>query len=216
MTNTPPLPDAHKSQGSSVLLGDHPPTFAGAVAAPAHASTWPLVIGILSMALGSLAVLNAIWASAWALLGPGLLDMINATNTPQFAASSQQTRESMPYVLVSSILSLVLATWLIVAGACVNARRQSGVRLSVKWAWAKIAYAVAATVIGGAVSFSQIEATKQQMAAQGAPVLATSVITISIIFGLAVNMLWLMVYPVFTLIWFKRASIRSTVANWSD
>lgn len=199
----------------SIAPGAHPPIIAGAVVSPMHVrSNWPTVLGVLSLILGALGALNALWTILWAVAGPIILEALNQTNNPQVAQSLQSTRDNAGLFAINGFLSLILGCLLAFAGLRLNQRRQSGVRYSVLWAWLKIAFSIFATGVGAYIGLSQLGATQQQMAAQGVPKFAASFVGPTVIASMVLSFVWFMAYPVFTLIWFRRAGVRQTVATW--
>lgn len=199
----------------SIAPGAHPPIIAGAVVSPVHAqSNWPTVIGVLSMVLGTLAALNALSTLFFGILGPWLFDAIGISKDPQFAASFQSTRDNVLLIAINGVVSLFLGVLLAFAGLRIIQRRASGVRLSRIWAWSKIAFSVFGSATGAYISLSQLDSTKQQMAAPGVPAFVVNILGPTMIVLIFLSFLWLLAYPVFTLIWFRRAGVRQTVATW--
>lgn len=183
--------------------------------APVRArANWPTVIGIISMVLGALAVLNAIWTLFWGVVGPWFFETSGLAKDPQFAASYQSTLDNAEIIAATSVASVALGSLLMLAGLRVNQRRASGVRLSIIWAWCRIGFAIVSTAIGAFISLSQLDATKAQMSAPGVPPFVASIIGPTMIVMLVLSFLWFLVYPVFTLIWFSRARVRETTATW--
>lgn len=195
--------------------GAHPPVVAGQVITPVQArAQWPTVVGVLSMVLGVSAALNAMWTLFWGVLGPFFLETIGVSRHPQFAASYQTTRDNALIILVNGLLALVLGCMITYAGLRIMQRRRAGVRPSINWAWCKIAFAVFTTVTSGFMGVSQFEATKQQMMTPGMPAFVISLLGPIMVAGYVFWFLWLNAYPVFTLIWFRRAGVREDIAAW--
>lgn len=208
-----PAPSTPPPDGSVPL---HPPIVAGEVSAAASATTWPMVIGIISIVLGVLATLNTIWSVTWSLLGPYIADWFGLGTNPQFAASFQSAKDNAVWVVLSGLVSLALAVLITIGGIGLTKRRRAGVAWSRRWAIAKIVYALLATALGLFMSVGQIEDAKQQVVTQGAPAFVSGIISIGMYVGFAAMLLWYALYPTIILVWFGRPSIKSAIAKWQD
>lgn len=199
----------------SIAPGDHPPTFAGAVVAPAHAqSNWPTVIGVLSMVLGALGALNSLSTLFFGVLGAWFFETVGVAQDPQFAASYQSTRENGGIMVTHGVVALLLGCLLFFAGLRVNQRRTSGVMLSKVWAWCKIAFSIFAGITTAMMNMAQIDSTKQQLSAPGVPAFLVNIIGPTMVLIVVFSFLWLIAYPVFTLVWFRRPRVREMTATW--
>ena len=199
----------------SIARTQHPPITAGDVVSPAYSSNWPVMIGVISMVLGALGALNALGTGCWAFFGPAFLESMGAANNPQVAMNLQTMRDFKELILVNTSVSLVLASLLVFAGARLARRRRSGVVWSKRWAILKLVFAIAGSALGAVMSTSQMAATNQQLSVQGAPAFVKVVVSASPIIGVAFSLIWFSAYPVFMLIWFRRATVKQTVAPWS-
>ncbi len=191
-----------------------PPTELGD--APERRSTWPTVIGILAIVFGALGVLGACMGMASyvfvAIVG-GQMQGMPGVQKAQLEVMRQYMVPNSIFVVVGT----VVAAWLLVAGIGVLRRRPWSRGATVSWAVAKIIYAIPASVLGYFHNKAQLEAMEQAAIDSGTPI-PTGIFTIMQSVGVAMmgwSMLWVWALPLFLIIWFRSAPVKTEVERWA-
>ena len=112
-----------------------------------------------------------------------------------------------------SAVAMGLGGWLLSLGIGVLQRRRWGARMITSWSIAKMLFVLAQGGFNLRMQQFQFEALMEQPGAE-APfdpmILGTTIGAITMVLGVV----WGWALPVFLLIWFHRAAIRSEVAQW--
>jgi len=161
-------------------------------------------LGILAIVFGVLGILTGVCTTFSAQILQAFFGML--PSTPEGQEAMAAVKESAWTNYIFGPISVALAVMLLIAGIRLTRRLKSGVDLSVKWAIAKLAYAL----ISGGIGVAQMMGTSHsddeavQAAAQTGGII-----------GGCIGIVWVCALPVFMLIWFNRQSIKDEVAGWS-
>ena len=185
---------------------DHaPPTAPGALNQGVQ-SSWPTVVGILSVVFGSMGTLAGFCG--------GLGSLFMGTMMSTFAKGNAQTQSMvdgmkaiMPYQLISCALTFIPGVILLISGIGTLRRRRWARRVSMLWVVVRL-------VLGGIGVFVGLrtqQVMQQHMGSMPSPSWAS-------IFqgpaGMVIGLVWVSAYPIFILIWFNRAAIKKETATW--
>ncbi len=182
---------------------------------PQGASTWPKIIGILSITLGALGFMNYACNAGGAMMSGMMFDIIGE--------SVSQADQGMPEdvvalleaqkipSLISAILGFILSTCLIVIGIAVLNRRRWSRTALVIWSLAKIVHAVIATAMGY-ISMTAMSSVMEDKDVQFEKM--DSLIQLFGAMAMVFTFLFLTAYPLFLLIWMNRGKVVDEVANW--
>ena len=199
---------------NAARTGATPPTHAGDFVALAPPEGWPTVIGVLSIIFGALATLQAFCG----LLGM-LLMTVFFNFLPQEVKDQLQTQvqSSMPYPAVQAVQILAefaLAITLLVGGIMLVRRRARAGGLLTVYALLDLlsntyGAAVGYFVFNATIANAQNDPQMQQMPAGFAGIMQ-GVGPVMVI----VTWIFAAIWPVFLLIWFRRARVRESMDNW--
>ncbi len=118
--------------------------------------------------------------------------------------------------LISWVVGTVVAAWLLVAGIGVLRRRPWSRSAAVGWAVAKILYVIPTSVLGYLFYKAKFDAMEQAAIDSGTP-MPTGMFTIMHSAGAAMtgcSALWAWALPLFLIIWFRRAPVKTEVERW--
>lgn len=170
---------------------------------PASRSTWPTVVGVVSIVFGGLGVVGAIATPFTAGMAP---PDANMPPPPEGAALFIQGAQNC--------LALILAVVLLTGGIGLLQRRGWSRPTLMGWSIAKlilVAIGIVVGFLGGGAA--QIEQMNQQFADAGMDFAVSQgmVITATI-----VSAIWFAAWPIFLLIWFSRGTIKNEVDAWRE
>jgi len=150
-------------------------------------AVWPIVIGVICLVIGIGGLVMHISSVFYATENAG-----GATGG----------------VIVPAIISL----WLSFAGYRITRRQSSGVKLARQWAIAKIVLATLGIglLITLVMAFDASDRIEQMLWPNTAITAGQEVLIVTFI----LLWLWALLWPVFLLIWFNRASIQEQIADW--
>jgi len=186
---TPPLPPQPPFYGQPYYY------------APQQESSWPKVVGVISIVLAGLGLTGRLVGAFGNAIASRLRTMrwggaMQPANLPDWWATWQ---------IAGVLLGVLLQGLLLIAGVLLLKRQAAARALHLAYAPLAIVLAVAGMAITYPVMRSAFEQTGlQQMPAIG-PAIVASVIG-GMIFSLA--------YPVFLLVWFLRGRIADEVRSW--
>lgn len=207
MTTSDPQPIA--SQNMTPPPNAIPPQQPGEIGSPEQAASWPKVIGAISIVLACGACLGGVWG----FLAPAFLEAV-AKNVPaNQAAPFAAMQEWSTWIVVRSALTMLIALVLLVTGIDLLRRRRRGIKLGRVWAVLKMIFGVAGALVGLAMQQEQLQEISQQMSQQNAPI-SGSVLAVLGAVGVVFGILWTCAFPVFLLIWFSRAKVKTEYAQW--
>ncbi len=184
--------------------------------APERRSRWPTVIGIIAVVFGVLGVL----AACMGLVSNVLVAIFGGSMQGMPEVQKAQFEVMRQYVVPNSIMMVVgtvVAAWLLVAGIGVLRRRPWSRRAAVGWAVAKILYAIPGSVLGYLLNKALFDAMEQAAIDSGTP-MPTGIFTSMQSGGAAMigcETLWAWALPLFLIIWFRRASVKTEVERWA-
>ncbi len=212
--NVPPLGDQPAPANAQV-----PPSYHQEfVPQPDAQSSWPTVIGIISIIFGSLGALGG----AYQAVAPFLMGMIGGF-VPESDDQAKVVFESMAAwrfpLMVVGIGSLILSVMLIVCGAQLVGRKESASGLHKKWAISKILFSLVAVTINTLAQMAQMkvamEQQSQSMGGGGAQFVETAMM-VAMVVGIIMGIAFACAYPVFILIWFSREKVKNEVQSWEE
>lgn len=175
-------------------------------------STWPGVIGAIAIVFGALGILNGLMAMA----SPFFVNMMGNMGG-QTTGMVETMKSWMWWVILSGVLTIVVASVLLAAGIGVVRRRAWGAKTMLVWAVLKFVWGGISVAGGVLMQMEQMKAMQAQTASpgQGVPAaMMTGMTDMVMIFGLGFGLLWAWALPVFVLIWFMRPKIRAEVRAW--
>jgi len=210
----PEAPKSPLSSSASPLAAPPalaPPTTPGAIPAKRRPSAWPDVIGIIAIVIGALGMLSGLLMILQALFADWMTSNAWA-NASDAEAMREITARWMPWNLTISIVRFGNAILLVVLGAALMKRRPVVARLIVIYCIVQIIAGVAGGITTGLVH-SEVRAQTTQAQAMRAGA------TWTLFFGgpgaACFSILWSVAFPVFLIIWFGRASVRSEARGWN-
>jgi hypothetical protein len=178
-----------------------PPT---AAAREPSRPAWPTVFGVLGVIYASLGLLGGCCTVAQPMFWPPYVEFLKETGATQDMID--QMNAGLPpiwWAIISGILSLVMATLLMVGSIRLLRRQPSGVRLCTIWSIITLGW----TPIGIAVGVYFQFAALQEMEGPG---------MVGGLIGGCVGLVIGLLLPVFMLIWFNRAESKAEIARWSS
>ncbi len=169
----------------------HPPQVPSSARPP-----WATVIGVISIVWGSLGLI----CTPVSLLGNMLSNKIN----PRTAEMQGRFPDwYATYTIAALLVQVALAVLLLIAGICLLRRSRLARRLH-------LGYAVPNLLLGAVGLVVAISTMSQVFQESDMPEVATA----SGMAGAFIGMAFVMVYPIFLLVWFSRRKIREQVQQW--
>jgi len=176
---------------------------------PPPRSSWPKVIGIISIIFGSFGLLCYGCNSAVTIAQPWLAGMVPADQQPVTIQGMQ-----LVFSIFVACGSFLLSLLLLIGGFALTMRKYWSVGALKWWAILRILLAFISTIIGFAYLEETIQQLNDQFAQQSMSMPMTftnSLMIMSIILGLLMALIW----PVFLLIWSARSSVRREIESWA-
>lgn len=201
-----PTPDP--SSGPPPLA---PPTVPGVISSPARPTTWPAVLGVISLILGLFGALQG----AWSLIAPLLMRPLTNAAGPGANITVWGVSDNYQGALLAvGVATTFAGVLLVISGILLLQRRELGARLAVLWAVFKIVVAAFSAVIG---YFVQIEMFQKMSSQQNPPMpaFAASMGRPMALAGVVIGVAWTCIYPTFVLVWFTRRRVRAEVRSWA-
>jgi len=178
---------------------------------------WPKTIGIIAMVFGVLGALN------------GLIAMISSFFSEFLAKMSQLPPDFYdkwrPFMLGSGAGTVFLGVLLFSGGLFLTMRKRISSRILNSWALLKMVLGMVSVYYSFQMQQEQmpliLEQQKKTMEKAGGGAgaeqmvdMMTGFTEIATMVGMVLGLVWLMVLPVFILIWFIRPDISEEVAEW--
>jgi hypothetical protein len=188
-----------------------PPMQPGQIPMPEQRSTWATVIGVIAIVLGS----GGILSGCWSLASPFVFDFFRNMIPPGQATGMEvmdAIDEWRSWTIINSLLTIAVATLLLVVGIGLLKRRRWAVGAGVAWAILKTLLALVTAVFVYMIQQAAFEAMGQQVPA--APGLGLAFYRMIAVCSAAFTVLWYCAFPVFLLIWLSRAKVKADVADW--
>jgi len=200
-----------------------PPIQAGPVHVAPSPSTWPKVVGIISIILGAGGTLGGCFGLAGQLFAGAMKDFMEKITPqgpgPDPLAALEAVEEYAAWTITLQLLVLAAAVLLLIAGIGLVQRRGWSVKAGVLWAIVRIPVVVANAALGYVTfqaTMEAMEAMQDSPEMQQIPAGLFSVIgSVGGVFTVALTLIWGWAYPVFILIWFSRRRIKDEVAAWA-
>ncbi len=190
-------------QPSPAALPPVPPTQPGAIPLAQPRSLWPTVLGIVAVILAGLGLLSLMWQMAALLFGVG-------------HAPATQPAAGQPSKLALAVLTpahTILVVVLLAGGIGLLRRRRWSARALLAWGIADAVLTVAALTY----TLLNMPQVQEQMRRQN-PAMQPMAGNVAGAFFLGIMCFGMVVGltpPVFAIVWFRRANIRSEVAAWA-
>jgi hypothetical protein len=197
-----------------------PPQYPGAV--PTQPSTWPTVIGILMIIIGSIGLLIYGCGGAVSTIMPSILsgaaNSPNANQDPVTVAQLTFYRTYLPWNIGNAVVLIAQGALVLVAGIRLLRRRSSAARFARLWAVARLVWVVPQSVVGYLMSAHMFQALADAGAQSGQPMPGNMMALMQGfgVIGAVMGAVFYSAFPIFLLIWFSRTSIRGEMAQWSD
>jgi hypothetical protein len=202
--------------------GPQEPMFSPPPDAPMHdagyvdvpETSWPKVIGIISIVLASLGLACYGCQSVSTIFQPMMVGAMPEEMRPPAPSTMQ-----MAYSIATYCISFLLSLLLLFAGIATLKRKPSGRSLHVLWSVLKVV--VSLISFGFAVMLAeeiadQVNAQMQQQSQQtGQPPMFEMTPGMMIIAS-AVTTAIMLIWPVFLLIWFNRGKVKDEVSTWGS
>lgn len=184
----------------------------------APASGWPTVIGLIEVVFGSFAILGSCAGLAMLLLLPtfqGMMDDMVEQGAPAGSTIGLQgmTQYQLP-MLIINVIGLGVAVLLLCAGIATLRRRPFARPGAFIWAACKLPLVVVSSVMSYLINRASFSALPEDDPA--AAMMNTGMMDAVSLGGTCFALLWGSALPVFLIIWYSRAKIRTEVAGWGD
>ena len=189
-----------------------PPTDAAISPKP---SSWPMVIGIIAIILGSLATLGGCIG-----LGSSAMFGLFASAMPEEQKEMMDaTKAFAPLMMISAGLTMPVAIVLLIGGIGLTKRSPRSPKTCRIWAGLKMLLVVYTSIVTFLSSQAQMEAMQRMLEEDPNTAGAMSGFfgTLMAIIGpviLVFAIVWGWALPIFMLIWFSRRKIKAEVAQW--
>ncbi len=189
-----------------------PPTDAAISPKP---SSWPMVIGVIAIILGSLATLQGCMGLGW----PALAGLFTSALPEEQAGMMDATKSLTPLMMISAGLTMAIAIVLLIGGIGLTKRNPRSPKTCKIWAGLKMVLVVYGSIVGYLVQQAQMEAMQRMLEEDpNAPAAIVGFFgTLMAIIGpviLVFAIVWGWALPIFMLIWFSRRKIKAEVAQW--
>ncbi len=185
-----------------------PPTAVGYAPPPPKTTTWPTVVGVISIVWGAFYTLGGLCGIGTMLFWEqyiAWISNITLAGDPNIEAMKRADMDN-PISLLLGAVGLLLAIFLIMAGAKVLKRRRQGV------AWSRL-YAVINLPLMFISMIVSYWLQREMYTSSYAGMPGEEAIAIASMFcGVLLAAIW----PVFLLIWFARAKVKEEVAKWPE
>lgn len=192
-----------------------PPTEPGEISIRLRAPVWPTPLGIVYIVFGVFGGITALVGALTTQMSVGIIKSF-----PGAEATAVGMEKYSWEHLASQSAEAVCALLLLVCGIFVLLKRRRVVPMIVVWAILKILAGIGGALLAAAMQKIQMEATLATIAQQrpNAPQQSAAVMSVvsnaTMGFTIFFTVLIASALPVFSLIWFRLASVRATVAGW--
>lgn len=188
---------------------NNPPMESSYLEPPAPTS-WPTVVGTISIVLGSLGILCYGCNGLMTLMQP---------MTASLVPPEQQVQQSgfmLAFGLVQYCSLALLGIWLLAAGISVCKRSAWSRGAMISWAFMRMLLCIVMGIISIIFLQDIVDSINQQMEASTPPgsppmfEMTTGILLVFIVVSGVLTMIW----PTFVLVWFSRARIKHETAAW--
>ena len=184
-----------------------PPTERGEIVRPPPRSSWPTVIGTISIIIGVLGALAGLWGAA----APFVIHSFAGKLHNQTFPGMETADAWRVWTALLALVAVGLAVLLLVAGIGLVRRRRPAARTATVWAILRMVL----VVVQAGVSYQLAQQQFAEM--QRDPNLRAMAAGFSGIVGtftVVAILLWGWALPLFLLIWFHRRTIKTEVSTW--
>ena len=178
-----------------------PPTQPGLLPVAQAVSKWPTVFGVIGIIVGVLGALGAAWGIISSFALPQMMQ-----EAPALSAASLEKLQRL--TIINSTMGLPVAVLLLVSAIGLVTRRRWSVSASKAWAVLRILVGILSTALGLWMQEAFMEASPAMAGVSSGLIRGMQV------FGAILGIAWSCTLPVFALIWFSRAKIKTEVAAW--
>lgn len=184
-------------------MGTAPPTRPGAVGS--RRTTWPSVLGVITIVLGALGILSGLWSA----ISPLFAELISKL-VPGGGSGMESVAAYAWLMVVLGLATLARGGLEIIAGVAIYRRRGGARALVLAWAWLAIVLSFVGAIATYLIQLEQFRV----MTEKGTPIPAGLGGVIGVL-SAVVAVAWGCLFPVFAIIWFSRRAIREEVQGWA-
>jgi hypothetical protein len=181
-----------------------PPTEPVPIRRAALGSSWPGVIGTISIVFGAMAMLGGVAT----LFGPLLMSWIRNIGGAETAGAFAAMDKWEWWTYLSGALGFGVAAVLLAGGIGLVRRRPRSRGVLLTWAAMKLVLGGVASVMGAFIQWDIQSANAQS--ASVPPGMVWGMVVVSLVIGFA----WLAALPIFMLIWLTRPKIKAEIRSW--
>lgn len=185
-----------------------PPTRPGAAWAVPAESSWPKVIGIIAIVLGSLGILGGVYG----VFTPQLLGFFESLMPPGQEGGFEALEQHAGWTVATSLVGMAVAALLLVGGIGLAKRRPGSVAMCRVWSVLKIVLVLVNSAVAYRLMLTQFDAMGQS--GPGAMPMGPGFGKVIAMFGVVVGLAWGWALPVFLLIWLGRGKIKAETSGW--
>lgn len=216
VTDGPNLPQAAMSPVPST-----PPVHRGAV--PVQPPSWPMVLGVIAIVIGSLGILGHGCAGiVGQLMQPFFVNIARKSaqgNQSIFDAQMQITAKYLPFQIANIVVMTGLSVLLVIGGIGLAKRRAWSRGAFMTWAIIRIAYVVPASYIAYCMTTEMMQ-KMASAAASGAASGPAMPGGFGVFFqamgvvGVIAGGIMVCLMPLFALVWFNIPKFKHEMAGW--
>ncbi len=187
---------------------------------PAQPSTWPTVLGIISIVLASLGILTNLCGGVAAVFMPAIMGAIGDAapkDDPMIKVQVELAHRFMAFNLANAVIVIGLGVILLSAGIGLARRRRTAVGKVKLWAIGRIIWSIPAAYATYVITDESLKMMQQAAADSGKPMPGGGFATFMAAMGpisAAINFAIWCAVPIFMLIWFSRGKIKSETSRW--
>ncbi|VAX38817.1 hypothetical protein MNBD_PLANCTO03-2166 [hydrothermal vent metagenome] len=192
-----------------------PPTQAGDFVPVTPPEGWPTVIGVLSIIFGGLGVVGAGCGAIVMLAFPALINLMpEGPEREELEKSIGQGLHYVPLQIGSQLIEFVLAVILIVGGVQLLKRSRGAVKSLTVFAIGDLISNTLVLILGIMTAQAQAKMMAENPEMQQVPQGAQGMMEALGVIGAVVTWVLSAIWPIFLLLWFRRAKIRASVESW--
>lgn len=200
-----PDPPVARSQDMMPPPDAIPPQQPGEIKSDEAPAAWPSVIGVISIILGVGGCLSGVWG----FFAPQFIEAMAERMPQRHAAQFTAIQDWHTWTVVSSALTILIALLLFITGIGLVRRRRYCIKLGRVWAVLKMTLVVVGVCVGYFIMQEQFRQMPPQNLAVGG-----NIPVVMGVMGLVMGALWGCAFPIFLLIWFARAKVKTEYAQW--
>lgn len=174
------------------------------------------VFGILHLVLAGVGSISAIWGLFIAIIGNPFMKLMPSTPEMKAHLEAQEALQAqmLPLTITSSIISLLVAVPMIIAGVKLLKKRKDGLKWSNIYAWSSIAAKMITLVLTATIAAPAMkEMSEGLMKSSGAPSAAAGAMSGVMTGAAAVGVLISCTYAIVTLVVLNRPATKAWFAS---